>query len=82
MFVHLALAHRASMEEERERKDAAARAAEEKVGGQTSSSQDTTMTKNAGIMSDGANTCDLMQVSCLLLVVLGLNLWLETGCSL
>ncbi|KAI3850773.1 hypothetical protein MKW98_030833 [Papaver atlanticum] len=60
MLVHLALALRASMEEERARKDAAARAADEKGGGQASSSQDTTMTENAGIMSDGANTGDLM----------------------
>ncbi|KAI3842289.1 hypothetical protein MKW98_026079, partial [Papaver atlanticum] len=69
MLVHLALALRASMEEERERKDAAARAAEEKRGGQASSSQDTTMTENAGIMSDGANTGDLMT-----------SLMLVTGC--
>ncbi|KAI3881851.1 hypothetical protein MKW92_023623, partial [Papaver armeniacum] len=60
MLVHLALALRASMEEERARKDAAARAAEEKGGGQASSSHDTTMTGNAGIMSGGANTGDLM----------------------
>ncbi|RZC44099.1 hypothetical protein C5167_037048, partial [Papaver somniferum] len=57
-LVHLAL--RASMEEERARKDTAARDADEKGGVQASSSHDTTMTENAGIMSDGANTCDLM----------------------
>ncbi|KAI3943894.1 hypothetical protein MKW92_023816 [Papaver armeniacum] len=62
MFVHLGLTLRASMEEERARKDAAARAAEEKGGGQASSSHDITMTENAGIMSDGANTGDLMMV--------------------
>ncbi|KAI3919871.1 hypothetical protein MKW98_001127 [Papaver atlanticum] len=56
MLVHLALALRASMEEERARKDAAVRDAEEKGGGQASSPYDTTMTENAGIMSDGANT--------------------------
>ncbi|KAI3919828.1 hypothetical protein MKW98_001084 [Papaver atlanticum] len=56
----LALALRASMEEERARQEAAARAAEEKGGGQASSSHDTTMTENTGIMSHGANTGDLM----------------------
>ncbi|KAI3960434.1 hypothetical protein MKW92_033116 [Papaver armeniacum] len=60
MLVHLALALRASMEEERAIKDAAARDAEEKGGGQVSSSRDTTMNENASIMFDGANTCDLM----------------------
>ncbi|KAI3940312.1 hypothetical protein MKW92_004142 [Papaver armeniacum] len=58
------------MEEERARKDATARAAEEKGGGQASSSHDTTMTENAGIMSDGANTVDLMA-----------SLMLVTGCA-
>ncbi|KAI3962291.1 hypothetical protein MKW92_000787, partial [Papaver armeniacum] len=48
------------MEEERARQDVAARYAEEKGGGQASSSHDTTMTENAGIMSDKANTGDLM----------------------
>ncbi|RZC55213.1 hypothetical protein C5167_014069 [Papaver somniferum] len=56
----LALALRASMEEERARQEAAARAAEEKGGAQASSSHDTTMTENTGIMSHGANTSDLM----------------------
>ncbi|KAI3954117.1 hypothetical protein MKW98_017941 [Papaver atlanticum] len=56
MLVHLSLALTASMEEERARKDAATRDAEEKGGGQASSPHDTTMTENAGIMSDGANT--------------------------
>ncbi|RZC87129.1 hypothetical protein C5167_042059 [Papaver somniferum] len=56
----LALALRASMEEERARQEAAARAAEEKGGGQASSSHDTTMIENTGIMSHGANTGDLM----------------------
>ncbi|KAI3899295.1 hypothetical protein MKW92_024316 [Papaver armeniacum] len=65
MLVHLTLALRDSMEEERERKDATTRAAEEKGGGQASSLHDTTMTENAGIMSDGANTGDLME--CLML---------------
>ncbi|KAI3891386.1 hypothetical protein MKW92_040495, partial [Papaver armeniacum] len=72
-----------SMEEERARKDATARAAEEKGGGQASSSHDTTMTENACIMSDGANTVDLM--ASLMLVTwlsLRLNLWLETRCIL
>ncbi|KAI3943457.1 hypothetical protein MKW92_012742, partial [Papaver armeniacum] len=44
------------MEEERARKDAAARAAKEKGGGQASSSHDKTMIENAGIMSDGAKS--------------------------
>ncbi|KAI3933119.1 hypothetical protein MKW92_002275, partial [Papaver armeniacum] len=57
------------MEEERARKDAATRVAEEKGSGQVSSSHDTTMTENAGIMSDGANTSDLMA-----------GLMLITGC--
>ncbi|RZC92501.1 hypothetical protein C5167_041844 [Papaver somniferum] len=48
------------MEEERARKDVGARTAEEKGGGQASSSHDTTMTENAGIMSDKANIGDLM----------------------
>ncbi|KAI3925648.1 hypothetical protein MKW98_001502, partial [Papaver atlanticum] len=69
MLVHHALALRASMEEEMARKDAAARAAEEKGGGQASSSHDTTMAENAGIMSDRANTGDLMA-----------GLMLVTGC--
>ncbi|KAI3956831.1 hypothetical protein MKW92_044193, partial [Papaver armeniacum] len=69
MLMHLALALRASMEEERARKDAAARAAEEKEGGHASSSHDTTMTENAGIMFDGANTSGLMA-----------SLMLVTGC--
>ncbi|KAI3896553.1 hypothetical protein MKW92_043222 [Papaver armeniacum] len=62
MLVYPALALRASMEEDRVRKDAAARAAKEKGGGQSSSSHDTTMTENGFIMSDGANTGDLMAV--------------------
>ncbi|RZC65399.1 hypothetical protein C5167_009083 [Papaver somniferum] len=53
MLVHLALALRASKEEERARQDADARAAEEKGGGHASSSHDTTMTENASIMYDG-----------------------------
>ncbi|XP_026378863.1 26S proteasome non-ATPase regulatory subunit 4 homolog [Papaver somniferum] len=60
MLVHLALALRASVEEERASQDVAARVAEEKECGHASISHDTTMTENAGIMSDGANTCDLM----------------------
>ncbi|KAI3981593.1 hypothetical protein MKX01_007513 [Papaver californicum] len=56
----LALALRASMEEERARQEAAARAAEEKGGGQASSSHDAIMTENIGIMSHEANTGDLM----------------------
>ncbi|KAI3925204.1 hypothetical protein MKW92_024043, partial [Papaver armeniacum] len=54
------------MEEERVRKDAAARTAKEKGGGQASSSHDTTMTENTGIMSGGVNTGDLM--ACLMFV--------------
>ncbi|KAI3836413.1 hypothetical protein MKW98_008174, partial [Papaver atlanticum] len=69
MLVHLALAIRASMEEERERQDAATRATEEKGGGQASSSHDTTMTENAGIMADGANTGYLMVGLMLLIFV-------------
>ncbi|KAI3923745.1 hypothetical protein MKW98_011375, partial [Papaver atlanticum] len=69
MLVHLSLSLRDSMEEERARKDAAARDAEEKGGGQASSSHDTTMTKNTGIMFDGANTGNLME-----------SLMLVTGC--
>ncbi|RZC53516.1 hypothetical protein C5167_012365, partial [Papaver somniferum] len=60
MLVHLDLALRASMEEERARKDVAARTTEEKGSGQASSSHDTTMTENAGIMYDKANIGDLM----------------------
>ncbi|MCL7030638.1 hypothetical protein MKW94_015472 [Papaver nudicaule] len=56
----LALALRASMEEERARQEAAARAAEEKGGGQASSSHDAIMTENSGVMSHGADTVDLM----------------------
>ncbi|RZC92648.1 hypothetical protein C5167_007570 [Papaver somniferum] len=69
MLVHLALALRDSMEEERERKDDVGRDAEEKGGGQASSSHDTTMTENVGIMSDGASTSDLMA-----------SIMLVTGC--
>ncbi|KAI3930774.1 hypothetical protein MKX01_037220 [Papaver californicum] len=56
----LALALRTSMEEERARQEAAARAVEEKGGGQASSSHDAIMTENIGIMSHEANTGDLM----------------------
>ncbi|RZC59814.1 hypothetical protein C5167_007128 [Papaver somniferum] len=69
MLVHLALALRASVEEERASQDVAARVAEEKECGHASISHDTTMTENAGIMSDGANTCDLMVGLMLLIFV-------------
>ncbi|KAI3960204.1 hypothetical protein MKW98_016928, partial [Papaver atlanticum] len=69
MLVHLALALRDLMEEERARQDAAARGAEEKGGRHASSSHNTTMTENVGIMSDGANTGDLMVGLMLLIFV-------------